>query len=325
MNFCPKISVIIPTYNRSKYLIKIITKIANSRIRNEIIICDSNSKDQTKEKIKKIQSDHKNQIIRYINIKKNISAIKRNVGAKLAQSKYIVFLDDDCVPEDKFLENFYQVLERFKNKEYLFCGTVYYPYSKINNNLINYRQSRHFKVDKKNKIGNFFLQPKNIVTMVMAVKKKTLFDNNLFFNEKFNKYGFEDYEFGFRAYKKKIRILPCSPVVFHHDLRGLKEYLNKIKFSAYEGSKYLVRINKAASLENNYVNLENKLIIKLLAKSMFISKLMIFMENLFISLEKNIRFPNIVYRIFSVNSYLIGHFLSKSIKKKDKNFQEWYR
>ena len=49
------------------------------------------------------------------------------------------------------------------------------------------------------------------------------------------------------------------------------------------------------------------------------------MENLFISLEKNIRFPNIVYRIFSVNSYLIGHFLSKSIKKKDKNFQEWYR
>ena len=69
MNFYPKISVIIPTYNRSKYLIKIITKIANSRIRNEIIICDSNSKDQTKEKIKKIQSDHKNQIIRYINKK----------------------------------------------------------------------------------------------------------------------------------------------------------------------------------------------------------------------------------------------------------------
>ena len=325
MNFYPKISVIIPTYNRSKYLIKIIAKIARSKIHNEIIICDSNSKDHTKEKIKKIQFDYKNQLIRYINIQKNINSIKRNIGIKLAKSKYVVFLDDDCVPEDKFLENFYKILEKYKNKNYFFCGTVNYPYNKTNNNLINYRQSRHFKIKKSDKIGNFFLHPRNITTMNMAVKKKTLLDNNLFFNENFNRYGFEDYEFGFRIYKKKIPIIPCSPVVFHYDLRDLKKYLDKMKFSGYEGSKYLTKINKHASLENHYVNLENKLIIKLLAKLTFVLKLMIFIENQFIRVEKNIKFPNILYRLFTVNSYLIGYFLSKNIKKKDKNFLEWYR
>ena len=325
MNFCPKISVIIPTYNRSEYLIKIIAKISHSRIPNEIIICDSNSKDHTKEKIKKIQSDHKNQVIRYINIQKNINSIKRNIGIKIAKSKYVIFLDDDCIPEDKFLENYYKILEKYKSKNYFFCGTINYPYNKINNNLINFRQSRHFKIKKSDEIGSFFLHPRNILTMNMAVKKKTLLDNNLFFNENFNRYGFEDYEFGFRIYKKKIPIVPCSPVVFHHDLRDLTKYLNKIKFSGYEGSKYLAKINKQASLENHYVNLENKLMIKLLAKSSFILKLMIFMENQFIRIEKKIKLPNIIYRIFTVNSYLIGYFLSKNTKKKDKNFTEWYR
>jgi len=48
------ISVVIPTYNRSKYLLKILDILKSNSInfhRFEVIICDSFSKDHTKTKI----------------------------------------------------------------------------------------------------------------------------------------------------------------------------------------------------------------------------------------------------------------------------------
>ena len=325
MNFNPKISVIIPTYNRSGYLIKIINKLITSKIPNEIIICDSGSKDNTKEKIKKIQSNYKNHSIKYVNIKENISSIKRNIGIRLAKSKYIVFLDDDCIPESKFLENYYRILEKYKYKKYLFCGTVYYPNTQTNKNFIRYRQSRHFKIKKIKQIGNFSLHPRNIVTMNMAIRKKILLDNWVFFNEKFNRYGFEDYEFAYRLSKKNVEIIPCSPIVFHHDLRNFKQYLNKIKFTGYEGSKYLIKINKRSSMENNFVKIENYPLTKLMAKSVLILRLLTFVEKIFVYLEKKINLPNFIYRALNLNAYLIGHFSSKNNKKKDNNFLGWYK
>ena len=54
-------SIIIPTFNRSAFLIKIIKKLVISQFKLEIIVCDSSSKDQTKEKLRVISQLNKHQ------------------------------------------------------------------------------------------------------------------------------------------------------------------------------------------------------------------------------------------------------------------------
>ncbi|WP_075484431.1 glycosyltransferase family 2 protein [Candidatus Pelagibacter communis] len=319
------ISVIIPTYNRPELLKKIISSIAKSTISNEIIICDGGSTIHSKTKIKQLIIDHEYHKIKYIDVGANIHSKKRNAGLKEAKSKYVVFLDDDCIPEKRFLENYYLILEKYKNKNFIFCGTVVYPNFKHIRNFVKFRQSRHFSINKNNKIDNQYLEPQKIVTMNMAFKKKILFDNKIFFDERFNKYGFEDYEFGFRLFEKKIKLVPSYPKVIHYDNRNFKQYLDKIKYVGYEGSKYLAKINKKASIKNNFIKLENNFIIKKIKKFKSVVCLLIFLEKKFVKLENKISFPNLFYRILIANAYLIGY-LSKNDKKiNDDLSRSWYK
>ena len=101
------VSIVIPTFNRSVYLLKILEKLKKNFInfKNfEIIICDSHSKDNTNIKINTFKNNNLFMPIRYLNIQKNIHSIKRNIGIKLAKGKYIIFLDDDCLPDNTFIK-----------------------------------------------------------------------------------------------------------------------------------------------------------------------------------------------------------------------------
>ena len=81
------------------------------------------------------------------------------------------------------------------------------------------------------------------------------------------------------------------------DKRSFKKYLDKIKFVGHEGGDYLIKLNKKASLENNYIKLQNSFFTKILKKVKFFLNLLIYIENKFIVLEKkNIPFPNFFYK-----------------------------
>lgn len=88
----PLISVIIPTYNRSSYVVKAITSVISQSYKNtEIIVIDDNSNDDTENIVKNI--DHP---ILYVKQKENKGgSAARNVGIEIANGDYIAFLDDD--------------------------------------------------------------------------------------------------------------------------------------------------------------------------------------------------------------------------------------
>ena len=141
------ISVVIPTYNRSKYLLKILDILKSNSInfhRFEVIICDSFSKDHTKNKINTFKSFYKNINIKYLNLNKNIHSIKRNTGILEAKGRYIVFLDDDCFPKKTFLKDYYKIFSNYKNKNNIYCGSVDYQKEIKKNNFLKYRKTRHF-------------------------------------------------------------------------------------------------------------------------------------------------------------------------------------
>jgi len=96
----PLVSVVIPTYNRSKLLKRAVRSVLNQTYSNlEILIVDDHSEDKTKKIGKKLEKE--SQKVRYIYQETNQGApAARNRGIKEAKGEYIGLLDDD----DEYLE-----------------------------------------------------------------------------------------------------------------------------------------------------------------------------------------------------------------------------
>jgi glycosyltransferase involved in cell wall biosynthesis len=104
----PLISVIVPTYQEEKYIEQTLTAISNQtleRNKYEIIVSDSNSKDKTIE----IAKRYADKIV--ISDKRGI-AVGRNLGAKYANGKYLVFIDADTIILPKTLEKIVKELKK---------------------------------------------------------------------------------------------------------------------------------------------------------------------------------------------------------------------
>lgn len=132
----PLISIIIPTLQEEDYLEKTLsnlTKNFNSPS-HEIIISDGGSKDSTISIAKRYPVS----VIENSTGKKQNISIGRNLGAKKAKGKFLVFLDSDVIiknPQDFFNK----VIEKFNDKNLvaLTCNIRVLPeYEKVQDYLV---------------------------------------------------------------------------------------------------------------------------------------------------------------------------------------------
>jgi glycosyltransferase involved in cell wall biosynthesis len=96
----PNISVIIPTFNRSRLLERTIRSVLSQTYRDfEIIIIDDASTDNTQEMLNdKFKQEIAAKMMRCFKNEINMErSYSRNYGMELAQGKYIAFLDDDDI------------------------------------------------------------------------------------------------------------------------------------------------------------------------------------------------------------------------------------
>lgn len=89
----PKVSVIIPTYNRPELVKKAVASVLRQTYQDfEIIIVDDGMKERAKKSIEEIHDPR----ILYIQNEKSLGGGgARNVGIKAARGEYVAFLDDD--------------------------------------------------------------------------------------------------------------------------------------------------------------------------------------------------------------------------------------
>ncbi len=120
-NQAPKVSVIIPTYNRASYLKEAVQSVLDQTYRNfELIIVDDGSTDNTEEVVASFTDDR----IRYIKKNNEGHAGKtRNVGLENARGEYIAFLDDDDVWLPEKLE--LQIKTMMEHPEFKASYTLY--------------------------------------------------------------------------------------------------------------------------------------------------------------------------------------------------------
>ena len=179
------VSIIIPTYNREKYLSKAIDSVlAQTYPYYELIVVDDGSDDNTAELINKYGSD-----IVYIRQENKGPAAARNTGVQAARFNLLAFLDSD----DFFTENKLEVQVRAmqENQACIISHTqeIWYRNSRILNQKI-----RHKKGD-----GDIFIQSLELcaVGMSTVMLHRKIFDRFGLFDEDYP--CCEDYEFWLRV------------------------------------------------------------------------------------------------------------------------------
>lgn len=117
----PKVSVIIPTYNRADLLPRTIESVLNQTFKNfELIIVDDGSTDNTEEVVKEFQE--RDERVRYIWQENSGGAAKpKNNGIKNSRGDYIAILDSD----DEWLpDKLVKQLELFESSSHPELGFV---------------------------------------------------------------------------------------------------------------------------------------------------------------------------------------------------------
>ena len=107
----PKFTVIVPVYNREKYITRVLRSIQNQSYKNiEIIFIDDKSDDDSVKIIEKYQ--RKDKRIRLIKHSKNQGTlITRNDGALHARGEYITFVDPDDLLYEGILKKLVGAIE----------------------------------------------------------------------------------------------------------------------------------------------------------------------------------------------------------------------
>lgn len=107
-----KVTLIIPVYNSEKYIGRCLDSILKQTYTNfEIMVVNDGSKDKSQTIINKYKEKYPDKIISIEQENKGV-AITRNESIKRANSKYIMFIDNDDYLDDNYIETFINTIEQ---------------------------------------------------------------------------------------------------------------------------------------------------------------------------------------------------------------------
>ena len=111
-----KVSVIIPVFNKAKYLSECLDSVLTQTLDHVEIICiDDGSYDETPVILGRYSAV--NRYMQIIRTENQGAALARNRGISTAKGKYVIFMDaDDYYPSTDVLETLYNLAEKYKVK-----------------------------------------------------------------------------------------------------------------------------------------------------------------------------------------------------------------
>jgi len=196
----PKVSIIIPTYNRARLIYKAIESILNQSYQDfEIIIVDDGSTDNTREIVQKyIESQsfkvvNPQVIVKYIWQENRGPAAARNRGIREATGKYIALLDSDDIWFYDYLNK--QVLFLEKNINFdIVCRSIFVKDGSLG------RERRIIGHDKPDNVSTEMLILDGYLSTCGSVFKQECFSSGGEYDEKLR--GDEDIDLLFRLSQK---------------------------------------------------------------------------------------------------------------------------
>jgi len=146
-DYTPLISIIIPTYNKKKILLKSIRSIQNQNFKNlEIIIVNDFSDDNSSKIFNYLLETDKR--IRIFHHMKNLGVFKSRLdGILYSKGKYIILFDPGDFYEDNYvLSDAYNILEKYNLDSCKFVYRQIRNINKLNKSFISYHTSSKSKI-----------------------------------------------------------------------------------------------------------------------------------------------------------------------------------
>jgi len=231
-NYLPLVSIVIPTHNRKKSLVRLLKNIFKNDYKNiEVIVIDDLSSDGTSEYVKKIFP--KNSKLKIFRNKKNLfAAASKNVGADKSTGKFIFFIDDDNVASPTLISNLVKVIASDENVGEV--GPVMYLYTKpkkifwagTKRNMFTSRT--YFRTNLKNLSKKKVWDTDDILNAYM-VRASIVKNNNIRFKDKLGiMYEESDYAYRIRNLGYSVKVVKDAKI--YHDTEDWSGKKNKTAF-----------------------------------------------------------------------------------------------
>jgi len=178
----PKVSIIIPAYNRAKFIEETIKSVLNQTIEDlEVIIVDDGSTDGTKKIIENL-SEKDNRIRYFYQNNHGKPSIPRNIGFKNSSGKYIAFLDSDDIWLPEKLEKQIDLFEKDKIGK---LGFVDCGYMIIDENGLEIKQNyASHPCSFRGNVFRYFLEDHMIMTPGSILIRRNVLDKVGLFDER---------------------------------------------------------------------------------------------------------------------------------------------
>lgn len=103
-----EVSVIIPMYNATKFIVSLLNDLKNQKFKDvEFLLINDGSTDSTEEKVNSWLSNNDDSRFKYFYKKNSGVSETRNYGISMSTGKYIIFVDSDDRVESNFIAEYY--------------------------------------------------------------------------------------------------------------------------------------------------------------------------------------------------------------------------
>ncbi len=201
----PSISVILPTYNRSRVVEETLMRLLDQDYptdRYEILVCD-NSSDDTPQMVERVANTAPVPI-RLLSSDERLPAVKRNQGISAATGDLVLFMNDDVWVRPDFLTE-HASTHAAHSAPVAVLGQVEQSTKMLQNPFIEwYRPFAYQLIDDR---VDRSVPYQFHWSMNLSVPRQVMIDRRLTFHEDWSEIGNEDVELGFRWTRAGYRVI----------------------------------------------------------------------------------------------------------------------
>ena len=244
-------SVVIPTFERPQDLHAALIALSQKRQLYkkpfEIIVSDDSNDDRSR-----LLIESKFNGVKWTPGKKNGPAGNRNSGAMLSRGDWLIFIDDDCIPESSFIQSY--ELAILQNPQIsVFEGRIFPD-----------RERKTWAEGCPENSSGGMLWTSNLCI------KKSLFDQLGGFDEKF-RVAYEDVEFAHRLKQNEIQSIFVPEAAVCHPWRSLRRGGKNWKTKGYQIESLLLFLEKHEDAHDEFGRpaLYLKNFLRIISKNLF--------------------------------------------------------
>lgn len=247
-----KISIVIPSYNASNYILKNLEVICQDKYKDklEVIVVDDGSTDETEKIVKKYIKEK--QFVKYYKQKNAGAPVARNNGLNHSHGDYVIFLDADDVLIEESIDKIFKLIEM---EDYDLIMGNFDIIDEKDNYLKSTNEVESEGLIKTNNIFNHIVndpKPGSKVYNIKLIKEKNIIFDDLNIGQDLN------FFIKYLLFAKKIYTLK-EPIYKYRVVEGSisRTYTTKILKikDSFDAIKEFYKKNNSIDIYNEYVQI----------------------------------------------------------------------